>query len=96
MKEKAKFLLDHLVVGIKDKAHHQKNIQEVLKQYQQDYISQSSVLQDHGVVVTEDSGEKKPATNEDEEVASVTLSNDEELSEVLSTIHKKMVKKTEK
>jgi len=48
------------------------------------------------VVVTEDSGEKKPATNEDEEVASVTLSNDEELSEVLSTIHKKMVKKTEK
>ena len=90
MKEKAKFLLDHLVVGIKDKAHHQKNIQEVLKQYQQDYS------QDHGVVVTEESGEKKPATNEDEEVASVTLSNDEELSEVLSTIHKKMVKKTEK
>ena len=90
MKEKAKFLLDHLVVGIKDKAHHQKNIQEVLKQYQQDYS------QDHGVVVTEDSGEKKPATNEDEEVASVTLSNDEELSEVLSTIHKKMAKKTEK
>lgn len=90
MKEKAKFLLDHLVVGIKDKAHHQKNIQEVLKQYQQDYS------QDHGVVVTEDSGEKKPATNEDEEVVSATLSNDEELSEVLSTIHKKMVKKTEK
>jgi len=90
MKEKAKFLLDHLVVGIKDKAHHQKNIQEALKQYQQDYS------QDHGVVVTEDSGEKKPAANEDEEVASVTLSNDEELSEVLSTIHKKMVKKTEK
>jgi hypothetical protein len=90
MKEKAKFLLDHLVVGIKDKALHQKNIQEALKQYQQDYS------QDHGVVVTEDSGEKKSATNEDEEEASVTLSNDEELSEVLSTIHKKMVKKTDK
>jgi hypothetical protein len=90
MKEKAKFLLDHLVVSIKDKAHHQKNIQEVLKQYQQDYS------QDHGVVATADSGEKQLATNEDEEMASVTLSNDEELSEVLSTIHKKMVKKTEK
>ena len=79
--EKSKFMLDNMIISIKDKAHHQKIIQEAMRKYNQGEVVEEIVKQ----------------KDDSEDVESVTLSKEEEnVSDVLSMINQKMAKKTEK